>query len=337
LAQVVLQRGSCHPSASPRPLPLGAMARHVLCAVVALAPLAVQAGLTSFGSGTACRSSTNTADHCSETDTVNCRDKYDVLIQMTLADCMMVCNTIPATCKGIEFRGSDGPNRCEVWKVPILDTVSNGDFTCYEQTDNETEDGMLYLEFDMEMSTLNFTQVAATPGVESGLTEALKLAIVSAFDTTSAPSAVSGVTASQIIAYLDEAEELVKVGITPAANQNPLVMYAVLRPSNSDFLDGTNSIASGLLSSINTALQQIPNYQDFLNAGETSVSVQIKSYSRMLTNTPPAVPTPAPTPAPRPPPPGATPAPRYTSRADGAGPALLTSVGAVVIALYAAV
>lgn len=293
------------------------MARLLSRALVALAPLAGEAvTLSSLGSGTACRSTAVVASQCVESSTQSCRDRYDLMIRTTLQDCKTVCETLAASCTGIEWLtpGSGSHGRCEIWKVPILATVSATNFECFEDTENATDatDMPLYLTYDLEFPTLNWTALSGMAStVDSEIVPAIKAGIVQAYGTTSGISAVTGVATSNVDVAVDYANEVAKVYMTPPAGASPLIMYAVLRPAGSDNHDGNVPITAGFVTTLQGKFAPIvSSVPAILKSGQSSATVQIKSLSRRLlaslpwtstrttTPAPPAAPTPAPTPAP---------------------------------------
>lgn len=296
------------------------------------APLAVaQVDLASLGANTACRSSADPAEQCRESATQSCRDKYDVLTQTTLQDCKTVCETLAATCTGIEWLtpGSGSQGRCEIWKAPIEATVSATNYECYEDQDNTTgTDGALYVYWELELPTANMSIVSQLDATGTALvTAALKNGVVAGYGLTSGATRVAGVAASDVSLEYDWAGGVARVLVAPPTGANPLVMYAVLRPSSLDQKDGNAPIGDNMTDALTAQLTPFNAVTPFLNAGETSAVVRIKSYSRRLLTSDPftPAPTPAPTPGPTP-----TPTPRSVNGAKGCRLALASLVASVL-------
>jgi len=273
------------------------MARFLRIAAAALAPLAgAQVNLVSLGSGTACRSTADVSAQCIENATTSCRDKYDLLDEMTLADCKMVCETLAASCTGIEWQapGSGSHGRCEIWKVPIVATVSVSGFTCYQDQDNTTgTDGSLYVYWEFAQPTANASIVSQMDATaEALLMTSMKGGIVAAFGATSGVSRVAGLTVNNVDVKLDTMSVTSFVVLTPPTGASPLVMYAVMRPANLDTHDGTAPIAAAMCTGLTNQLTPLNSQMPFLNAGETVATVQIVSKSRRLLAINPYTPAP---------------------------------------------
>eukprot|EP00411_Alexandrium_monilatum_P013031 CAMPEP_0175272044 /NCGR_PEP_ID=MMETSP0093-20121207/46223_1 /TAXON_ID=311494 /ORGANISM="Alexandrium monilatum, Strain CCMP3105" /LENGTH=339 /DNA_ID=CAMNT_0016566823 /DNA_START=53 /DNA_END=1072 /DNA_ORIENTATION=+ len=280
------------------------MARTVLAAAAVLATAWAQLTLTSLGdNNTACRMSSDTSQQCAESASRNCRDRYDVLTQITLADCRMVCETLAASCKGLEFLGPDpsAPNRCEVWKQTIAATAARTSYTCFNATPPANPaDGALYVQFDIG-TNFNWT-LLSDPTVGAAALPALQSVFSSVLVTNMMghSSLLGGsVTAANIGVSMDAAAEVASVTMSaPSPGTGILVMYALLRPEDRDFQDGTPKNANNIVTAVETMVRSVPNYASFLKAGsgnDTGMAILNRKFTTVFPTMPP---TPAPTPAP---------------------------------------
>jgi len=207
----------------------------------AAAPLAAWcANFTSLGEKTACRQYADESQDCDENSNP-CNDRYDVLTEMNLEECKMLCGKLMKSCYGIEFFPSGTGGRCEIWKVEIGRAKSVSlNYECFKSEDqsSDAEDADLVMMFQVELGGVDvtfFAGLVSNATLLMELSETVKSAIEPVMNNEGNKWAF---TMDDVKVMLVENSDPPLINVTIEPSAGILQLYAFLRGSD-DFKDGT--------------------------------------------------------------------------------------------------